>query len=313
VKVGGNIGTPALSLLEDDVELYVLELSSFQLESTKNLQAKTGTVLNVGPDHLDRYPSFEVYRKVKQTLFNMCQTPVFDREKQKLFQEISFPKNSVSFGLDKAPDQHFGLAKASEKIYFTFGNQALLSVDEIKLRGEHQWRNILASLALGYVAGFSISSMVKTIKRFSSLPHRCEWVGNYKGVDWYNDSKATNIGSAIAAIEGMGKTVEGRLFWIGGGLGKGADFSSLRPTVLEYVDTAFLLGKDGRKIAQALKDACTLQYVNDFYQAVELIDQKAEPGDLVIFSPACASFDMFESFEKRGEAFVRAVQLLYSD
>ncbi len=311
VKMGGNLGTPALNLLSDGCDLYVLELSSFQLESLEHLKARAAVVLNISPDHLDRYPVFEDYVKAKQRIYTHCQIPIFNREDALSTQGIPLPEHSVSFGLDQPALGHFGLVQDQDTHYFVLGEDRLFSADDIKLKGAHQWSNILASLALGKAVGLPLSAMIKTIKTFPGLPHRCEWVGCYRGVDWYNDSKGTNVGASIAAIKGLGKTAKGKVILIAGGVGKQADFTSLRSAVSQYVKTVLLLGRDAPQIAQALEGTCHILHTKDFYEAVEQAHQLASSGDVVLLSPACASFDMFEGFDKRGEAFMKTVRAFY--
>lgn len=311
VGVGGNLGTPALSLLSEDTALYVLELSSFQLETTDHLKANTAVVLNISPDHLDRYPIFDDYVKAKQKIYTHCEIPVYNREDDLSFQGVPLSEKAISFGLDTPSAGHFGMIAADETYYFAYGEERLFSIDDIKLRGRHQWSNILASLALGKAVGLPFPAMIRAACQFPGLPHRCEWIGCYQGVDWYNDSKGTNVGAAIAAIEGLGQTAKGKLILVAGGVGKQADFSDLRPSVSKYVKSALLLGKDADQIAEALDGICTISRVKDFYETVEVANQIAQPGDIVLLSPACASFDMFEGFDKRGEAFIKTVRAFY--
>lgn len=309
VGVGGNLGTPALNLLSEDMELYVLELSSFQLETTEYLKANAAVVLNISPDHLDRYPVLDDYIKAKQKIYNHCKVPVFNREDARsvplLLEEGA---DAISFGLDAPPLNHFGMLGE----YFSYGDEKLFSIHDVKLRGRHQWSNILASLALGKAIGLPLPAMITTALEFKGLPHRCEWIGCYESVDWYNDSKGTNVGATVAAIEGLGQTAKGKLILIAGGVGKQADFSELRSSVSQYVKLTLLLGKDAKQIENAIEGACDIRHVKDFYEAVEAANKVAAPGDIVLLSPACASFDMFEGFDKRGEAFMKIVRTFYT-
>lgn len=311
VGVGGNLGTPALSLLSEEVALYVLELSSFQLETTDHLKANTAVVLNISPDHLDRYPVFDDYVKAKQKIYVNCKSPVFNREDLLSARGLQLSEQAVSFGLDRPLPGHFGMIEADSTHYFAYGEEKLFSIHDIKLRGRHQWSNVLASLALGKAIGLPFPAMREAAKKFPGLPHRCEWIGSYQEVDWYNDSKGTNVGAAIAAIEGLGQTAKGKLILIAGGVGKQADFSDLRSSVSRYVKSALLLGRDANQIAKALDGTCDIRHIKDFYEAVGLANQLVEAGDIVLLSPACASFDMFEGFDKRGEAFIKTVRAFY--
>lgn len=304
VKVGGNLGTPALDLLDDQASLYVLELSSFQLETTPSLKTVAATVLNISPDHLDRYATMNDYIAAKQRIFNNCQTPIINRDDPLSFSGLKDKQHAISFGLSVPKQNEFGLRDS----HLAFGNENLLSVDELQIKGQHQYANALAALALGHAVKLPIQKMLTALKNFKGLAHRCQWIANYNHVDWYNDSKGTNVNSSLAAIEGLGSVIHGKLILIAGGLGKQQDFSSLYGPVKKYVRSAILIGQDAKVIANALNSATEILFAKTLEEAVKLAEKTAKPKDAVLLSPACASFDMFQNFEHRGEVFMKLVK-----
>jgi UDP-N-acetylmuramoylalanine--D-glutamate ligase len=305
-KVGGNLGTPALDLLEDGTELYVLELSSFQLETTYSLKPEVATILNITPDHLDRYPDFLSYAKVKQRIYQNCQWAIVNREDQETSRGIKNAK-IIGFTLQNPDSLDYGFRGN----FLCRGSERLIAASELKIKGLHQVANALAALAMGEALQLSREAMLAVLKEFSGLPHRGQWVRELKGVNYYNDSKGTNVGATAAALNGLGASISGKIILLAGGLGKDADFSFLQDPVKKYVRTLILFGKDAAKIAKALPEAKTL-LVNSMKDAVVLASQEAKPHDAVLLSPACASFDMFRDYEERGEVFTREVLLLAS-
>lgn len=310
VKVGGNLGTPALDLMDATADLYVLELSSFQLETTYSLQAAAATVLNISPDHLDRYPSLAEYIAAKQRIFQNCQAPVINREDIASFSGVhNFPR-AISFGLNEPKTGEFGLRKKGDKTYLAFGAVELFAADRLKIKGRHQLANALAALALGTAVNLPHAAMLQALQSFTGLAHRCQWVEKLQDVDWYNDSKGTNVYSTLAAIEGLGPVISGKLVLIAGGLGKQQDFSPLRKSVAEFVRTVVLIGQDAAQIAAALEGATHIIHARTLEQAVLFAKDAAQKGDAVLLSPACASYDMFRNFEHRGEVFMAKVKEL---
>jgi len=306
VQVGGNLGTPALDLLnEPNPDLYVLELSSFQLETTYSLKAEVAVVLNISPDHMDRYKNIEEYTAAKMRIYNGCKIAVINRVEQACLFPTGKSKY-LSFGLDEPGQNEFGIRNN----YLSYGPQNLLAIDELKLKGQHQVANVLAALAIGTAVKLPMPVMLQVLREFEGLPHRCQWVAKINGVDWYNDSKGTNVGATQAAIEGMGSSIAGKLILIVGGQGKGADFSPLYAGVKKYVRSVILIGKDASKLAVALNAATEILYAKSMRQAVEIAMQKARKRDAVLLSPACASFDMFDNFEHRGKVFADEVNKL---
>ena len=307
VAVGGNLGTPALDLLADDVELYVLELSSFQLETTHSLNAEVATCLNVSEDHMDRYSGMQAYHLAKHRIFRGARQVVVNRDDalSRPLQADQLP--CWTFGLSKPDFKGFGLIEEAGEKCLAFQFDALLPVREVKIRGAHNQSNALAALALGHAVGLPFAAMLEALKHFTGLAHRCQWVGELRGAHYYDDSKATNVGAALAAIEGLGADINGKLLLIAGGDGKGADFSALRVPVAHYCRAVVLLGRDAARLAEALDGAAVQVRVNSLEEAVAQCAALAQPGDAVLLSPACASLDMFKNFEERGRLFAQAV------
>ncbi|HEX6592447.1 MAG TPA: UDP-N-acetylmuramoyl-L-alanine--D-glutamate ligase [Moraxellaceae bacterium] len=312
VGVGGNLGTPVLDMLREKGEqaLYVLELSSFQLETTHSLKAAVAVVLNISEDHMDRYSSMQDYHQAKHRIFRHCQRYVINRDDPLTVPliEDSIPRSS--FGLN-APDlNQFGvLLQAGEK-FLARGRDRLLPVTAMKIRGEHNVANALAALALGEAVGLPMDAMLQTLREFPGLPHRCELVIEQDGVAWYNDSKGTNVGSTLAAINGLGAAITGKLILIAGGVGKGQDFSPLSAPLLKYAKALVLIGEDGPKIAADVAQSIRKVEAATLRDAIEKSRELASSGDAVVLSPACASFDMFKHYEDRGDQFAAGVQRL---
>lgn len=289
VKIGGNLGTPALDLLDNDADLYVLELSSFQLETTYSLKAAAAVVLNISPDHMDRYQNIEEYTAAKMRIYNGCKTAITP-------PDLNEPKPG-----------EFGIRDS----YLAYGLDNLLPITDLRIKGQHQIANALAALALGTAVKLPMPAMLQTLREFKGLPHRCQWVAKINGVDWYNDSKGTNVGATMAAIEGCRGDPCGRphskIILIAGGQGKDADFSVLRDAIEKHVRTLILIGEDAAKIAKALIGTTKIIHADSMRQAVITAKKAAQSGDIVLLSPACASFDMFDNFEHRGKVFMELV------
>ncbi|WP_374325496.1 UDP-N-acetylmuramoyl-L-alanine--D-glutamate ligase [Aquipseudomonas alcaligenes] len=308
VAVGGNIGTPALDLLSDDVELYVLELSSFQLETTERLGAEVATCLNISEDHMDRYDGMAQYHLAKHRIFRGARQVVVNRDDALSRPLIADQVPCWTFGLGKPDFKRFGLIEEGGEKYLAFQFETLMPTAELKIRGAHNQSNALAALALGHAVGLPFEAMLQTLRRFTGLPHRCQWVRELRGVGYYDDSKATNVGAALAAIEGLGADIAGKLVLIAGGDGKGADFSALKAPVSRFCRAVVLLGRDAEQIAEALGDAAPLVRVKTLDEAVQRCAELAQSGDAVLLSPACASLDMFKNFEERGRLFAQAAE-----
>ena len=308
VGVGGNLGTPALDLLDPNRALYVLELSSFQLERAGDLKLAVATVLNVSPDHLDRHGSMPRYHQAKHRIFRGCRKAVINRDDPLTIPLVGPDVEVISWRMGKPELSGFGLVDSAGGEYICHGFDALLPCGELGLVGRHNVANALAALALGHAAGLPLVSMVATLRRFGGLPHRCQRVAEIAGVSYVNDSKGTNIGATIAALNGMG---QGRnILLIAGGQGKGADFAQLRSAVGSHCKMLILLGEDAPKLQAALQDIAPVTLAGTMEEAVAVAAAGAAAGDVVLLSPACASFDMFSGYVHRGEVFSRAVAQL---
>ena len=314
VAVGGNLGRPALDLLKDQPELIVLELSSFQLETTSHLNAEVAVVLNMSEDHLDRHGNMLEYHKAKHRIFQGVKKVVYNRDDNLSRPLVPDVTPMQSFGLN-APDlnQYGVLRDADGTMWLARGRERLLKTSEMYIQGMHNVANALACLALGEAVGLPMQSMLDTLKTFKGLEHRCEYVKTVDDVRYYNDSKGTNVGATLAAIDGLGAAIEvkkGKLALILGGQGKGQDFKPLRDAIQKYVKSVILIGEDAAVIEQAIQGTTFIQYANSLRQAVELAQQATQAEDVVLLSPACASFDMFKSYNDRGHQFVACVNAL---
>lgn len=307
VLVGGNLGVPVLSLLLEDPEpeIAVLELSSFQLESTYSLKPTAATILNVTADHLDRHQNLTSYHQAKQRIFFNAQSAVFNRQ-----DALTIPNKNiahqVSFGLDYPPIEMYGIIDG----YLARGAEKLLPVSAIPLMGEHHWSNTLAALALGELSGLDLEKMLAAIATFQGLAHRCQHVATIAGVDYYNDSKATNVGATKAAIEGLSTHLSGDIILIAGGQSKGADFSPLAEPIAKQVKAMVLIGECASQLETQFNTLTQTLRAKDMHEAVQLAQAQASRGDAVVLAPACASFDMFTNFEFRGQCFIDEVRML---
>lgn len=308
VGVGGNLGTPATELLlsPEVYTLYVLELSSFQLETTHALHTKAATILNISEDHLDRYESFASYLSAKQKIYHNCDIAIVNRHQPGLWRNLTLP-DVISFGSDAPQAPHFGLRKQSGQSYLAQGDQLLCETACLKGSGSHHMQNALAALSLGYAIGLSLAQMLKTLAHFEGLPHRCQRIYQSQGISWYNDSKATNVAAAQASITGLGCKSTGKLIVIAGGQGKQADFAPLYTPMQRYVRALILIGEDAPILARALQGSTLVLYAKDMQAAVGMAKARAKGGDCVMLAPACASFDMFRNFSHRGEVFTQLV------
>lgn len=312
VQVGGNLGTPALDLLcVPAPQLYVLELSSFQLETTFSLNPKAMTILNISADHLDRYESLADYVVAKKRILHGNGTFIVNADDPQVVALLEPSRRYLSFSLC-CQRGNFSVCPYRDEPYFiwTEDNQYhfLLPTASVFLKGATMRANILAALALGHAVELPMSAMLDTLLEFRGLPHRCEWVVRYQGVDWFNDSKGTNVGATLAAIQGL--EAPGRVILIAGGIGKGADFSPLADTVIQHCRACVLIGRDAPLIAEALANTVPLHHAENLEAAVTQAAKLAQVGDSVLLSPACASFDMFENYEQRGKMFVETVKQL---
>ncbi|MCG5523456.1 UDP-N-acetylmuramoyl-L-alanine--D-glutamate ligase [Ectothiorhodospira haloalkaliphila] len=308
VAVGGNLGPPALDLLSDpEPDLYVLELSSFQLETTHSLACAAAVVLNVSADHLDRYHDLDDYARAKARIYQRARAAVINRD-DPVVSAMQPEVTPVSFGLDAPEKGQFGLHVRSGVQWLSRGEQTLVAESTLRLAGSHNIANALAALALADAIGLPLETSIVALGDFTGLPHRCQWLTTFRGVNWYNDSKGTNLGSTLAALTGL----PGRVVLIAGGQGKGQDFTPLRQVAQQKARAVVLLGQDAGVIEQALGGVVPVVRARDLNQAVDEAARLARRKDSVLLSPACASFDMFRGYEHRGEVFEAAVRRLVS-
>ena len=316
VALGGNLGTPALDLLAGPPpDAYVLELSSFQLERTASLRPAAACVLNLSPDHIDRHGSFAAYAAAKARVLDGAAVAVLSRDDAAvaaLAGGLAATQPVVWFGLGAPTGEHdFGLLQRDGAPWLARGDEALLPAAALRLPGRHNIANALAALALVEALGVPLADALPALRQFAGLPHRTQWVAERAGVAWYDDSKGTNVGATLAAINGLAPSrTSGRLVLILGGQGKGQDFAPLRGALAIHGRAAVLIGEDADAIDRALDDAVPVHRAVDMNAAVTAAAALAEPGDGVLLSPACASLDMFGGYAARGEAFMRAVHAL---
>jgi UDP-N-acetylmuramoylalanine--D-glutamate ligase len=314
-EVAGNIGPAVLDALmrrEDSgttPDLWVLELSSFQLETTASLTADAATVLNISEDHLDRYPGLEEYAAAKARIFAGGGVQVLNRDDARSLAMALPGRRTITFGLD-APrrGEDWGLLERGGEPWLAHGSSAVLAVREMKLAGLHNAANALAALALCRALNLPLEPLLAALREFKGLPHRVEPVGEAQGVRWYDDSKGTNVGSTVAALAGLAQGGT-KVVLIAGGEGKGQDFSPLGHAVARSARALVLIGRDAPLIEAAVGDAdVPVLRADSMDQAVALAGDAARPGDAVLLSPACASFDMFRNYKHRGEVFRLAVE-----
>lgn len=310
--VGGNLGKPVLELLDDDAELYILELSSFQLETTNSLKAQAAVILNLCEDHMDRYDSFDDYVTAKHVVYHHAANAVINLDDELAMAQADEVANRIGFTMHEPHGEDYGLCEHEGIQWLCKGRQNLVPAADILIAGKHNQANVLAALALGEAAGIPLEPMLQAARRFRGLAHRTQFVAEIDAVRWYNDSKGTNIGASIAALDGLHGDDESRTVLIAGGDCKGADFAELKPVLPTYVRALVLIGRDAPMIADIIGDVVETVMAADLQDAVEQCRKQARPGDRVLLSPACASFDMFKNYLDRGEQFMRAVRSLQS-
>ncbi len=304
---GGNLGEPALDLLDrEPPDWYVLELSSFQLQRTQELPADVAVLLNVSPDHLDWHADEDEYRASKYRIFDQAKRAVFNRADPVACDRVAGIENRISFGLDAPEDGQYGIRSEEGVQFLARGETLLLAVGDLALYGVHNQANALAALATGELIGLDTTSMLQVLCEYPGLPHRMQFVRRIAGVDYVNDSKATNVAAAVASIQ----SVPGMLVLVAGGDGKGSEFSDLAPALEGKLRGAVLIGTDAERIAAALDTVMPVYFARDMEDAVKQAAAYAEDGDTVLLAPACASFDQFKNYAARGDAFVRAVEEL---
>ena len=311
--LGGNLDginfKPALDLLKEPLhDLYLLELSSFQLETTHSLAAEVAVLLNISEDHLDRYDSLDDYAQAKRRVFHGCRKAVINLDDPNCRLPEGAAPEVFGFSYGQPVANGVGILQDHEELFIAHRFEKIIAVHELKVVGQHNSLNALAATATALALGIEPAVIRAGLKGFEGLPHRCQWVSMKQGVEYFNDSKGTNVGATSAAIEGVGQRVAGHVVLIAGGQAKGADFSQLMPAMNKWGKAAVLLGQDAMEIAASLGDDIQVHFVDNMEQAVSCAAGLAEPGDAVLLSPACASFDMFENFQHRGDCFVDAVR-----
>jgi UDP-N-acetylmuramoylalanine--D-glutamate ligase len=307
-RAGGNLAPPALDLLDGvSADLYVLELSSYQLETTTSLQLAAATVLNVTPDHLDRYADIDAYAAAKARIFDHAAIAVINLDDPLVAAMAgTLGSRCVTFSLRAAKGADFCLARHEGEDWLVCHGTPALRVADLRIVGLHNAANALAALALGDALGMSLPAMLAALREFPGLPHRSEWVADVAGVRYVNDSKGTNVGATLAAVAGF----PGTLLLILGGDGKQQDFSPLRAALAGKVRLVLLIGRDARRIAAALDGVCAMEHCTSLEAAVVAAARAAQPGDTVLLSPACASLDMFRDYAHRGNVFADSVRRL---
>ncbi|MDD9818783.1 MAG: UDP-N-acetylmuramoyl-L-alanine--D-glutamate ligase [Gammaproteobacteria bacterium] len=303
-EAGGNIGIPAPELLDKPADLYVLELSSFQLETLHSLRAVAATVLNLSPDHLDRHGGMQEYLALKAHIYDGARVMVLNRDDTRLDSLRQPGRNALGFTLGAPKAEDFGIRDG----WLARGERLLLPAEELRMPGGHNVANCLAALALGSAAGLAETAMLDALREFPGLRHRTQRVATHNAVSWYDDSKATNPAAAAAALRGLAG--DANIVLIAGGEAKTEDFGELAVAAQGRVKTAILIGRDAGLLAQALEDAAPTRRAGDMAAAVRAAKRWAAPGDIVLLSPACASFDMYRDYRHRGDAFAAAVREL---
>jgi len=307
VLAGGNLGEPALDLLgEDTPDIYVLELSSFQLQRTQTLPAEVAVLLNVSPDHLDWHADEDEYRRAKYRVYSEARAAVVNRADESAADAAKHIDNIVTFGLDEPEDGQFGIRRDDDDTYLARGDTLLIAVSDMRMVGLHNQANALAALAVGELLGLDMAPMLQVLTEFPGLSHRMQFVARKGAVNYINDSKATNVAAAVASIQ----SIDGTVVLVAGGEGKGGNFSELAAALEGKLRAAVLLGTDAEAIADAIDTVMPVYFARDMDDAVCQAAAYAESDDTVLLAPACASFDQFSNYGARGDAFSSAVEAL---
>ncbi len=306
VAAGANLGVPALDLLSPDRDVYVLELSSFQLERSHPVPADVAVILNISPDHLDHHGYMAEYAAAKERIYQACRKAVVNRDAPELASLVSADLSVTGFTLGNPMPGEFGIRKTADGDFLACGEALLLPVVDLPVAGRHNLANALAALAIGASLGADLYGMVSGLKYFHGMPHRMQTISHARQATWIDDSKATNVGAAVMSIQ----SVADPLILIAGGDGKGADFEALAEVLHDRQCIAVLLGRDAGQLTDVLKDVCETHTVSNMREAVRLSVKLLQPGHTVLLAPACASQDMFENFAHRGQTFAAAVEAL---
>jgi UDP-N-acetylmuramoylalanine--D-glutamate ligase len=307
VLAGGNLGEPALDLLsQDEPDFYILELSSFQLQRTQILPAEVAVLLNVSADHLDWHADESEYRQAKYRVYREARAAVVNRADERSAKSSTNIDSVISFGLDEPTDGQYGIRNEDGNDYLARGEQLLIATTELQMYGVHNQANALAALAAGELMGLPMPAMLQVLNEFPGLPNRMQFVARVAAVNYINDSKATNVAAAVASIN----SVNGMLVLIAGGDGKGGDFGDLAAALEKKLRAVVLIGKDAEKISDALDAVMPVYFAQNMGDAVVKAASYAESDDTVLLAPACASFDQYDNYAARGEAFCSAVRAL---
>jgi len=306
--VGGNIGIPALDLLDAGNEFYILELSSFQLETLSSMHPIASVVLNISEDHMDRYKGIDEYSDVKSSIYQNASVAIVNLDDKRV-SKMAADQNKIYFSMSEPNSENdFGICNQQGQQWLCQGSNLLCNKDDLLIAGDHNVANALAALALGQASGFSNDAMLKALKSFKGLIHRTQFVAKIDNVNYYNDSKATNVGACIAALEGLAKNDDSKSVVILGGESKDADFSELTSVIQSTCSAAILIGRDAKLVEKFIPSTVRVILADTLLQAVTQAKEVAKSGDRVLLSPACASFDMFKNFEDRGDQFIQIVQ-----
>jgi len=307
VSLAGNIGRPILdSMYEDNSDLYVLELSSFQLDITESLQANVSSILNVSPDHLDRYESYEAYALSKQKIYANSKVIIWNRDDQLTYPNTISQSKLLSFGLDEPKEFHFGLLRVGEETFLACGSEKIINCAELMKRGITDLQNALAAMAIAHSIGISYSAINDVLRTFKGLAHRCEWVTRFRDIDWVNDSKGTNVGATQAAIASVAKDSDGKsVVLIAGGDSKGGDLNLLNEMIQRHVKALVLIGRDAQLFVNQFSNSVPCILCSSLEEAVLKANEVALAGNTVLLSPACSSLDMFKNYLDRGDQFKR--------
>lgn len=304
VEVGANFGNSVFDILDDSVDLYVLELSSFELETTSSLYLDAAVILNISEDHLDRYDgSLDLYSQAKTRIFKNCKYRICNRDDVRTFYQGQCC--DLNFGLD---DKNYGLIHEDDTVYLAKNGKKVFDASKLLIQGTHNYLNALAAMALCDCVGISEEAQIKGLVSFNGLAHRCQMIKKIKGISFINDSKATNVASTEAAICGLKDSYKKGIILLAGGLGKGQDFTPLKKYLGKEVSFMFCFGKDGKELHELNQDKSAL--VLNLRQALNEAYKIAKEGQVILLSPACASFDQFKGYEERGRVFVSLVNCL---
>jgi UDP-N-acetylmuramoylalanine--D-glutamate ligase len=308
VRAGGNLGTPALDLLSDDIDVYVLELSSFQLERSGALPLHAAVVLNLSPDHLDHHGSLAHYAEAKQRIYAACGAAIVNRAEPALAETIPAATQQTGFTLSKPSSTDWGVINRDDGQWIARGTYPVMPIDQLQIAGRHNLANVLAAFALADTLEVPLDGLITGARLFPGLPHRMQVVARSNGVVWIDDSKATNEGAALASI----RSIEGRLILIAGGDVKGGTLDDLAAELAQRDVVLILLGKDRDYVRRRLAAVSTARMVASIEEAVQVAAEYTLDGDTVLLAPACSSLDMFSSYAERGERFAAAVRSLQS-